>query len=96
MQDNLYRFEINESKRKKTAAAKDHLAAYQYLKQSGTAWTVTCPTYMPDGEAEGNYRIEKNVLPENGKHISTGDTADFDYSQLNNTDFMQTRVGIAY
>ncbi|WP_100012250.1 NAD(P)-dependent oxidoreductase [Lentibacillus sediminis] len=95
-QDGMFRFESGESKRRTTKSAKDHLAAYQYLKDSNLEWTVVCPTYLPDGEAEGNYRVERNVLPAGGKRISVGDTAAFAYSQCHNKDFIQTRVGIAY
>jgi putative NADH-flavin reductase len=92
----LYRFQSLESKRKSTRAAEDHLGAYLLLKQSRLDWTIVCPTYLPDGEATGIYRVEKDMLPENGKKISTGDTADFTYSLLNRHDFHLARIGIAY
>lgn len=92
----LYRFQSNESKRRKTTAAEDHLAALQYLEKCNLDWTVVCPTYLPDGAAEGNYRIEKNVLPEGGKRISVGDTAAFAYSLVGKEEFLRIRVGIAY
>lgn len=92
----LYRFQSNESKRRKTTAAEDHLAAFLYLEKTELDWTIVCPTYLPDGEAEGNYRVEKNVLPEGGNRITVGDTANFAYSLINNEDFLKSRVGIAY
>lgn len=92
----LYRFQSNESKRRKTTAAEDHLAAYQYLEKSDLDWTVVCPTYLPDGEAEGNYRVEKNILPKGGNRITVGDTADFAYSLIESKEFLKTRVGISY
>jgi len=91
----LYRFQAKESKRS-TTAAEDHLAAYHYLKTSNLDWTIVCPTYLPDGPAKGNFRIEENYLPEKGKEISVGDTADFAYSLAKENEFLQTRVGIAY
>lgn len=92
----LFRFQSNESKRRKTTAAEDHLKAYQTLRGSNLDWTVVCPTYLPDGEAEGNYRIGKNVLPIDGKRITVGDTADFTYSLINDNNSIAQRLGIAY
>lgn len=92
----LYRFQSSESKRRKTTAAEDHLAAFQYLEKSKLDWTVVCPTYLPDGDAEGDYRVEKNLLPKDGKRISVGDTAAFAYSLVDREDFFKVRVGIAY
>ena len=54
-----YRFQSNESKRKTTRAAEDHLKGYLHLKESDLNWTVICPTYLPDGEVTGTYRVEK-------------------------------------
>ncbi|ASN07206.1 NAD(P)-dependent oxidoreductase [Virgibacillus necropolis] len=96
LEPDLYRFQSSESKRRKTTAAEDHLAAFHYLEKSNLDWTVVCPTYLPDGEAEGNYRVEKDVLPKDGKRISVGDTAAFAYSLVDNKEFLNTRVGIAY
>ncbi|WP_430788859.1 NAD(P)-dependent oxidoreductase [Virgibacillus flavescens] len=92
----LYRFQSNESKRRKTTAAEDHLTAFHYLEKTDLDWTVVCPTYLPEGEAEGNYRVEKNALPEGGNRITVGDTANFTYSLINSEDFLKSRVGIAY
>ncbi|WP_404451066.1 NAD(P)H-binding protein [Virgibacillus necropolis] len=92
----LYRFQSSETKRRQTSAAEDHLATFHCLEKSNLDWTVVCPTYLPDGVAEGNYRVGRNVLPENGKRISVGDTAEFAYSLIDNNDFLKARVGIAY
>lgn len=37
---NVYRFQSSESKRKTTAAAEDHLAAYKALHNSDLCWTI--------------------------------------------------------
>lgn len=95
-QDGLYRFQTSESRRKSTTAAEDHLKAYQLLQQSNLEWTIVCPTFMPEGQFEGKFRVGENVLPENGKWISTGDTADFTFSLHDKKIFTQSRVGIAY
>jgi uncharacterized protein len=66
------------------------------LKQSTLDWTIVCPTYLPDGEREGQYRIERNFLPEGGMKISVPDTAEFTYRQIESSDYVHSRVGIAY
>ncbi|AXF55046.1 NAD(P)-dependent oxidoreductase [Salicibibacter kimchii] len=92
----LYRFQSRESKRRSTTAAEDHLGAYRSLKESGLKWTIVCPTALINGGSEGNYRVEKDYLPENGKRISVGDTAAFTYSLLDLEKYIHVRVGIAY
>jgi len=92
----VLRYQSSESKRKITRAAEEHHKVYDLLQQSNLDWTIVCPTYLPDGEREGNYRIERNFLPENGVKISVPDTAEFTFSQITNNDFIRTRVGIAY
>lgn len=92
----LFRYESNESKRKTTRAAKEHRKVYELLDQSSLEWTIVCPTYLPDGERTGEYRTEKNYLPEDSVKISVPDTAEFAYQQLNNDEYVKSRVGIAY
>ncbi|MDN4618699.1 NAD(P)H-binding protein [Paenibacillus sp. PsM32] len=91
-----YRYESSESKRKSTRAAEEHRVMYETLRDSGLDWTVVCPTYLPDGEYTGVYRDEKDVLPEDGASISTGDTAYFTYQQLSDPRYIGHRVGLAY
>ncbi|MGM0846348.1 MAG: NAD(P)-dependent oxidoreductase [Bacillota bacterium] len=92
----LYRFQTNESKRRSTNAAEDHLRTYLMLKSSEMNWTILCPTYLPDGERTGVFRTEKEMLPEDGKSISIYDTADFAYSLINKEDSYRFRIGISY
>ena len=92
----LYRFQSSESKRRSTVAAEDHLRAFLMLQASEMDWTVVCPTYLPDGERLGNYRTEKDVLPEGGKSISMFDTGDFIFKQLEDDSYIRSRVGISY
>lgn len=92
----LLRYQSNESKRKLTRAAEEHHRVYRELQQSGLEWTIICPTYLPDGPLTGEYRVEKNYLPVDGKQISTADTADFVYKQWLSGEFLNCRVGIAY
>lgn len=92
----LYRFQSSESRNRSTKATEDHLHAYLLLKQSGLDWTIICPTYLPDGECVGQYRFERDYLPDNGRFISPCDTAEFAYQQLTSNDFLYCRVGLAY
>ncbi|MDZ5607715.1 NAD(P)H-binding protein [Bacillus pseudomycoides] len=93
---NIYRFQSEESKRRTTTAAEDHLAAYVALKNSGLCWTIVCPTYLIDGEETGMYRTEANMLPLDGSKITVGDTACFIWSLINEKVYENSRVGIAY
>ncbi|ANU24400.1 NAD(P)-dependent oxidoreductase [Planococcus donghaensis] len=92
----LLRYEGGDSKRKMTFAAEEHEAVYRLFETTSLHWTIVCPTYLPDGEARGNYRTEKDFLPLEGKEITVGDTAEFAYRQLNSQEFVQSRVGLAY
>ncbi|MEC5425849.1 SDR family oxidoreductase [Virgibacillus sp. C22-A2] len=92
----VLRYQSSESKSKSTRAAEEHHKVYDMLKQSTLDWTIVCPTYLPDGEREGQYRIERNFLPEGGMKISVPDTAEFTYRQIESSDYVQSRVGIAY
>lgn len=66
------------------------------LKQSTLEWTIVCPTYLPDGEKVGGYRIARDILPDGGAKISVPDTAEFTYKQVEARDYIRSRVGIAY
>jgi len=92
----ILRYQSSESKRKSTRAAKEHHKVYDILKESTLDWTIICPTYLPDGEKIGKYRVERNYLPENGIKISVPDTAEFTYNQIKSSDYIKSRVGIAY
>lgn len=92
----LLRYQGGDSNRKLTFAAEEHEKMYRELENSTLDWTIVCPTYLPDGEARGNYRTEKDLLPEGGKEITVGDTAAFAYNLLAHPEFLQRRVGLAY
>lgn len=92
----LLRYQSSESRRTLTRAAEEHHAVWRLLEESPLHWTLVCPTYLPDGPTEGEYRVERSYLPEDGKRITTGDTAAFVYSQLFSEQYLRSRVGIAY
>lgn len=92
----VLRFQGGDSNRKLTFAAEEHEKVFRLLEETDLDWTIVCPTYLPDGEARGGYRTEKDLLPLEGKEITVGDTAEFAYRQLGNPKFSRCRVGIAY
>ncbi|UOQ92721.1 NAD(P)H-binding protein [Halobacillus shinanisalinarum] len=94
-EENKFRFETNESKRRLTFAAEEHLSVFKTLSQSSLSWTILCPTYLPDGEAEGRVRYEQNFLPEGGKKITVGDTAQFAFQEIKTPRFPHLRVGLS-
>jgi uncharacterized protein len=93
---NILRYQSSESKRKSVQAAQEHHKLFDILKQSTLEWTIVCPTYLPDGKKVGQYRVERDLLPEGGERISAPDTAEFTYSQITSKDYVKSRVGIAY
>ncbi|MFS0575684.1 SDR family oxidoreductase [Sporosarcina sp. 179-K 3D1 HS] len=92
----LLRYEAGDSNRRLTFAAEEHHKALELLQNSGLDWTIVCPTYLPDGPPTGSYRIERDVLPDEGKQISVGDTAEFAFAELLAGSHIGYRVGIAY
>lgn len=96
VEPDVLRYQSSESKRKLTRAAEEHHKTYLMLEESNLDWTVVCPTYLPDGEAVGTCREERDYLPEDGKKITVGDTAVFAYKQLESDKYIKSRVGIAY
>ncbi|MDF2607293.1 MAG: hypothetical protein K0S34_1488 [Bacillales bacterium] len=96
VEPHLLRYQSSESKRKTKTAAEDHHKAFIILEKSDLDWTIVCPTYLPDGEHLGVYRVERDYLPEGGLEISVFDTAEFAYKQIEKRDYIKSRVGIAY
>jgi putative NADH-flavin reductase len=93
---NTLRYQSSESRQKSTRASEDHHKVYDMLKQSTLEWTIVCPTYLPDEERVGSYRIDRDFLPEGGSKISVQDTAEFTLKQIKESDYIKSRVGIAY
>ncbi|QSX24078.1 NAD(P)-dependent oxidoreductase [Priestia megaterium] len=90
------RYQLRKTKGRSVRAAREHHKAYSMLKQSGLQWTIVCPTYLPDRESIGKYRVDYDFLPEGGTEISVSDTAEFTFGQINSSDYIESRVGIAY
>ena len=92
----MYRFQSPESNRRLTFAAEEHAKVFEQLDATDLKWTIVCSTYLPDGDVTGQWRVERNFLPEGGVKISVGDTALFAYNELLSPQYIATRVGIAY
>lgn len=73
--------------------AAEHRRAYETLADSGPEWTLVCPPNMPDGEATGTVRTERDRLPEGGERVTTGDVAAFVVRALE--EGSTGRIGIA-
>ena len=95
-QPELYRFQSGESNRKLTFAAEQHAAVYETFRDSSLDWTIVCPTYLPDGPLTREYRTEEDMLPVDGKQISTADTAHCAYTVLTESQSLRKRLGVAY
>lgn len=57
--------------------AAEHRRAYETLAGSDLTWALVCPPNMPDGEATGTARVERDRLPGGGERVTTGDVAAF-------------------
>lgn len=47
------------------------------VENSGLVWTIVRPVGLNDGPRTGLYRAGERFVPENGRHISRADVADF-------------------
>lgn len=92
----LLRYQSSESRNRSTRATEEHHKVYNFLAESDLKWTIVCPTYLSDSEATGNYRIERNFLPTDGVMVSVQDVGEFITRLISASDYINTRVGIAY
>ncbi|UKS25733.1 NAD(P)H-binding protein [Paenibacillus sp. HWE-109] len=92
----LLRYEAPDTRRSSTRAAEEHRRAWELLAESDLHWTVVCPTYLPGGEPQGQYRVERDFLPDGGTSITVGDTAAFTYRVACDDEYAGCRVGLAY
>jgi uncharacterized protein len=78
----------------KTSA--QHLRVFGLLKESGLQFTIVCPPYMPTGELTGKYRHQAEFVLEGMHKISAEDVADFIVKEIDNQQYLQSRVSISY
>lgn len=96
IQPGLLRYQSIESKRKSTWATEEHYKVYRLLSESNVVWTIICPTYLSKNNYTGNYRIERDFLPQDGVSISIPDVAELTYKQVYSIEYLNTRIGTAY
>ncbi|HTG70486.1 MAG TPA: NAD(P)H-binding protein [Candidatus Udaeobacter sp.] len=96
LQPELLRYQSIENKRVNHKAAMEHEHVYRQLAETALDWTIVCPTRLVQEERRGSYRVQKNVLPTGGSHISFADTAEFAVSEYLTPAFVRERVGICY
>jgi putative NADH-flavin reductase len=75
---------------------REHLKAYEYLKNSSLDWTFVCAPNLINAEVTGIYETAANVNPQNSKfRINIGDLAMFMLAELQKNDYIRKRVGIS-
>jgi putative NADH-flavin reductase len=75
---------------------REHLKAYEYLKNSSLDWTFVCAPNLINAEVTGIYETAANVNPQNSKfRINIGDLAMFMLAELHKNDYIRKRVGIS-
>lgn len=74
----------------------EHRKAFEYLQASSLDWTFVCsPDIINDGPT-GNYITNKDYPPQpNLSRINAGDLAQFMLTELEENDYVQSRVGIS-
>ena len=74
----------------------EHRKAYESLKDSSLDWTFVCsPDIINDGPT-GNYITAKDFPPQPNKNrINSGDLAQFMLNELEQNEFVKSRVGIS-
>ena len=78
------------------AISRQHGKTWEALRESSLRWTLVCCPDLLAGERTGEFRLERERLPEKGTSISVEDTAGFLVAQIDSVDYEQVRVGIAY
>jgi uncharacterized protein len=74
----------------------DNVRLFNIVKSNNLPWVIVCPNFMPNGKLTKKYRLEKNLLPENGTEASVQDVAHALVQIAQSSDFDNNRVGIAY
>lgn len=72
-----------------------HFKVYALLRETNLDWTFLCCPYIPDGKKTGQYQVLKDYMPKGKQQIYTGDIAHFIVNELEQNQFLKTRVGIS-
>lgn len=95
MDEQLRMFDVDFDE-KDAQVSVEHLKALQTLETSGAEWTMVATKKIHQGDPDGNYVVQANVLPEeNDGIVSTGNLALFCLTELEKNNFVNQRVGIA-
>ncbi len=73
----------------------EHEKALKAMQASSLGWTMVCPPQINEGDATGIFSTKANEMPEGNYNIKSGDLALFMLDQVNETNFLQQRVGIS-
>jgi len=71
-----------------------HIRVLDALQTSRLDFTFVCPPFIQDGDRTGNYKSQ-NSYPTPGWTINSGDLADFMICELENEDYVGTKVGVS-
>ena len=74
----------------------EHRRAWEAIRETTLAWTMTCTGDIVPGTRTGTYRTLADRMPDGGRRISVEDLADFILGELRAPRFVGRRVGVAY
>jgi uncharacterized protein len=78
------------------AVSKEHLKAYEYLKESNVDWTFVCAPNIIAAQATGSFTTYANYVPiVNKNSINAGDIALFMLKEMSSNAYVKQRVGIS-
>lgn len=75
--------------------SEEQYKVFQQLQRSGLQWTQVCPPMIVDKEADGAYETKKNYAIKGKNEVYAGNLGAFVAKELNENNYMQTRVAIA-
>lgn len=75
---------------------RDHRAAVDLWRNSSFDYTIVRPMQLTDGPRTSTYRTVIDEVPENGKHISRADVAQFMLHTIEEQEHVRESVGLAY
>ncbi len=77
------------------AVNQEHLKALSYLQESTLSWTFVCPPTIIDAPVTGSYVTQANYPSTTGHTITAGDLAHCMLTNITNTNYLYTKVGIS-
>ncbi len=77
-------------------AINDHKLAAEYIINSGLVYTIARPLSLTEGKYTGNYRMISKGVPKGGTNISRADLAHFLLQAVENEEYTNKSICIAY